>query len=427
MRLISTQTSIDKRDFLLAVGVALFALIVYLRVLAPDILYSDSGEFQTLAYTWGMTHTTGYPVYLILAHLVGLIPIGTLAWRINLFSALCAAYTLGAVYLITRHLSGRGGALLASVVLLISYTFWSQSVIAEVYTPATALIVTIFLILLHWHRQPQTRRWFLFLVGLLLALGLGIHMFLMLMAPAVFLFVGLGILFGEPAERHHWAHLLRLILGTVIGFTLFFLLFVLIDTRPTQTNIFTTSIYPARSAWGLSEADFASEPERFILSVTGRQWQGAMLPKDTDYQQVINSFFNDDLAREFAPATLVLALFGAIAALLQKRRMLAFIGAALLVAFAAGLVYFPGDKYIFYLPTYLMLAIFAGAGAGAVIALVRRFTPKAIPRVIPTLILTVVLIALCVAPFINTRWKSIQRGLSGFITEDYVYSGPETE
>ncbi len=422
MRIFFTQSSIDKRDFLLAAGVALFALIVFLRVLAPDVLYGDSGEFQTLAYTWGMTHTTGYPVYLILARIVGLLPMGTMAWRINLFSALCAACTSGGVYLITRHLTGRGGALLASLVLLVSYTFWSQSIIAEVYTPATALIVTIFLILLAWHRQPQQRRWLLVLVGFLLALGLGVHMFLMLMTPAVFLFVGLGVLFGAPAERGHWAHLLRLIAGTLLGFALFFLLFVFIDTRPTETNVFATSIYPARSAWNLSEADFTSEPERFILSVTGRQWQGAMLPSNIDYPQVIESFFNDDLAREFSPSTLALALIGVFATLLLHRRLLALIGAALLVAFAAGLVYFPGDKYIFYLPAYVMLAIFAGAGAGAEIMLLRYFTPKAIPRALPALILTLALIAVCVAPFITTRWKSVQRGLSGFITEDYVFS-----
>ena len=417
----SNQTVFDKRDLLLAIGIALFALVIYIRVLAPDILYSDSGEFQTLAYTWGMTHTTGYPVYLILARIIGLLPIGTMAWRINLFSALCAAYTLGGVYLITRHLSGRGGALLASLVLMISYTFWSQSIIAEVYTPATAFIVTVLLILLTWRRQPQKRHWLLFLAGFLLTLGLGVHMFLMLMAPTVFLFVGLGILFGAPEERGDWRHLLRLIAGTLVGFATFFLLFSFIDTRPTQTNIFTTSIYPARSAWGLQESDFDSEPKRFVLSVSGRQWQDAMLPQGENYQTVISSFLRVDLVREFATPTLLLALIGALALLLQKRRLFALIGVGLIVAFAAGLVYFPGDKYIFYLPAYLMLTIFAGAGAGAVIALVNHFLPRIIPRAVPAVILTVILIALCAAPFINIRWKSVQIGRSGFITDDYVY------
>src|SRR5690606_27074053 len=123
-----TNLSIDRRDLLLALGIAIFALIVYTRVLAPDILYGDSAEFQTLAYTWGTTHTTGYPVYLLLARIIGFVPVNTLAWRINFASAVAAAVTLGGVYLLTRQVTNRGGAFLASVVLLISYTFWSQSI-----------------------------------------------------------------------------------------------------------------------------------------------------------------------------------------------------------------------------------------------------------------------------------------------------------
>src|SRR5690349_15769447 len=95
---------LDRRDILLAILIALFGMVIYTRVLAPDVLYSDSAEFQTLAYTGGSTHPTGYPVYLLLARLVGFIPIGTLAWRISWFSALAAGVTLGGLYLLARHL-----------------------------------------------------------------------------------------------------------------------------------------------------------------------------------------------------------------------------------------------------------------------------------------------------------------------------------
>src|SRR5688572_7109946 len=111
----SHVSPLDRWDMLLAIAIALLGLVIYTRVLAPDVLYSDSAEFQTLAYTGGVTHPTGYPIYLALARLVGYIPIGTLAWRISWFSALAAGFTLGGVYLVTRHLSGRSGALLASL------------------------------------------------------------------------------------------------------------------------------------------------------------------------------------------------------------------------------------------------------------------------------------------------------------------------
>jgi len=120
---------LNRHDLNIALAVAIFELVVYTRVLAPDVLYSDSGEFQTPAYTWGTTHTTSYLVYLILARIMSLIPVNTPAWRINFASAFAGAITLGGVYLITRYYTQRGGALLASLVLLLFYTFWSQSII----------------------------------------------------------------------------------------------------------------------------------------------------------------------------------------------------------------------------------------------------------------------------------------------------------
>jgi hypothetical protein len=55
---------LEKKDYWVALILALVALAAYLRTLAPDVLYGDSAEFQTLAYTFGITHSTGYPTYL---------------------------------------------------------------------------------------------------------------------------------------------------------------------------------------------------------------------------------------------------------------------------------------------------------------------------------------------------------------------------
>ena len=419
--LTSHRFLLDRRDFLIALCIAVFALIVYTRVLAPDLLYGDSAEFQTLAYTWGTTHTTGYPVYLLLARVIGFIPVNTLAWRINFASAIAAAITLGGVYLLTRQVTNRGGALLTSAVLLVSYTFWSQSIIAEVYIPATAFVVVVLLVLLYWSGQPTKRRWWLFLAGFLMSFGLGVHLFLMLIAPSLLLYVLWGIVFGPSDERGHWRHLLVLVSGVVIGLAAFFLLFATIDTRPTPTSMFATAIYPSRETWGLQATDLDSVPERFWISVSGYQWRDRMLPDDVNYQQTLISFFEDELAREYALPTILLALIGILAVLVQRRRHFVLLGSALVVAVAAGLVYFPGDKYLFYLPAYLLMAVFAGAGVGVLITAITRILPSAIPRAIPALIITVVLVFVCVEPYMNSRWRSIEIGRSGFVREDYVF------
>jgi hypothetical protein len=146
-----------------------------------------------------------------------------------------------------------------------------------------------------------------------------------------------------------------------------------------------------------------------------------MLPKDENYGRTFRSFLERDLTREYATPTLLLALLGIVVAVWQNRRSFALLGAALVVASAAGLVYFPGDKYIFYLPAYLLIAVFAGIGAGALMSLVIRLVPPVVRPSVPTVIMTAMLIAICAAPFINPRWKAIQTSRSTFIVEDYVY------
>ena len=83
------------------------------------------------------------------------LPIRSPAWRISLLSAICAALTVGGVYLLTRYFTrSRVGAVLGGLALGISYTFWSQAVIAEVYTTGLAFLTGIMLLLFHWQSDP---------------------------------------------------------------------------------------------------------------------------------------------------------------------------------------------------------------------------------------------------------------------------------
>lgn len=417
----ATATRPNRRDGLIALVVGLLAILVYTLALAPDVLYSDSGEFQTLAYTWSTTHPTGYPVYLLLARIAGFVPFETLAWRINFFSALSAGVALGTIYLLARFFTGRDGALLASAVLLLSYTFWSQSIIAEVYTPAAALICVILLLLLLWREQPVKRRWLVFAAGLLLGAGLGVHLFLALVAPAVGIFVLWGLLFGGEGERGNWTYVARLALGWIAGVAIFYLLFAFMDARPTPTNFLTTGMISSRAAWNLSESDFDSAPERFLISVTGVQWRDAMLREDADYTEDWERFFDDYLPREFTPPVLALALWGAVVAFARHRRKFALVGGVLIVAFVAGLVYHPGDQYIFYLPAYLMIALLAGVGAGSLVIWLAHWLPAGVLRTVASVLLALALIGLSVTPLLPSRLQAMQTGESRFVTENYAY------
>ncbi len=400
---------IDRRDAFIALGVAAFALLIYTLALAPDVLYSDSAEFQTLAYTWGTSHPTGYPVYLLLARVVGVLPVETAAWRINFFSALCAAITLGAVYLISRHFARYGGALVSSAVLMVGYTFWSQSIIAEVYTPAAAFIAAAVLILLIWSELRKRR--LALAAGLLLGLGIGVHLSLLLIIPAALAFVFI--------RRRR--HIVPLLLGISAGAAAFFLLFVGMDTLPTPTSFYNTTFYPSRDAWGLTEADFESPVQRLWMSVSGYQWRDAMLRPDLDYGQEIGSFFNEYLPRELTTPALILGIIGLpLAGYIHPRKAL-LLAIGVVTVLAAALSYSPGDKYIFFLPAYVLFAPFIGVSVDWLAAWAGRILSFRTDRRVLEGAVILVLLAISIGPFFDSRWQAVQTGRSLFVTDRYPY------
>ena len=137
--------------------VFLGCLILYLSSLAPSVvtLFDDSLEFQLVTYQLGIAHPTGYPLYTLLGKLFTFLPIGNVAFRVNVMSAVFAAGTVSLVYLLivqlvqpsaasklsslAIHLGGVSGALL----LATSLVFWQQATIAEVYPLNTFFIVLL--------------------------------------------------------------------------------------------------------------------------------------------------------------------------------------------------------------------------------------------------------------------------------------------
>ena len=83
------------------VHLALFTgvLVVYLLTLAPGVLGGDAGEYQFVPYILSMAHPTGTPIYILLGKLWSSLPFGpSVAWRMNLLSAVSAALATVTVY-----------------------------------------------------------------------------------------------------------------------------------------------------------------------------------------------------------------------------------------------------------------------------------------------------------------------------------------
>ena len=171
--------------------IALAFLAAYARTLAPTVLPDDAGEMQVLDWALGLGHSIGYPLYLGVSHLLshGLILWGEPAYRMNLVSALFGALSLGLFYALTFSLCpGRTwartlGSAAAALVLGYSYTLWSVSIVAEMYTLQLLLSLTVFFFLSRWDRGEGNRS--LAAAGFVFGLMFGNHASTIALAPAL--------------------------------------------------------------------------------------------------------------------------------------------------------------------------------------------------------------------------------------------------
>jgi hypothetical protein len=217
--------------FLLLGSPAALLFLLYLATAAPGVLAADNGEFQLVAAQLGVAHPPGFPLYTMLAHLAGRLPLGPEpAYRVNLFSAVTTLVTLLLVSLSVYHLTRSYIAGATAVIALgSSTTFWAQATMANVRSLSALFMVLAIYILLQapFHQRLNGRThppwWtpgrFFFLTGLVLSLAITHHASLIFMGAifAVYLFwIGRACLWPPfaPPQWRHWAGLL---LGALCG------------------------------------------------------------------------------------------------------------------------------------------------------------------------------------------------------------------
>src|SRR5205823_10700661 len=133
-------------------------------------------------------HPTGYPLYMLLSHaFLKLFPFGSIAYRMNLLSAICGAGAVALIFLLMRRFThSRLAGLIATLMFAFSVTFWAQAVIAEVYAFHMLLSTTLLLCVLAWDRRGERR--LLGAAALLYGLCLCHHGLSVLLAPGLLFF-----------------------------------------------------------------------------------------------------------------------------------------------------------------------------------------------------------------------------------------------
>ncbi len=310
------------QHFLPPLLTTLCALFIYLLTLAPDLTWAnfgtDGGELITAAVTLGVPHPPGYPTYVLLGKLISFIPIGTVAYRFNIFSAVCMASAAGFVTAIVRQggnsEKSSSGAIAAGLCLAFAPLVWGQALITEVYGLNLLTVAILLWMLLEKRSSP--------LIGLLFGLSLTTHLTSMLLLPL--------ILILTPRSQWH-----KITIGLPFG-----LLPLL--TIPFLAQSGSPVIWGQPDTWQGWWWLISGSLYRFNL--LNADWQARLLP------------FSHTLLTQFTWLTLPLALISLRA---PRPTFLPLLLSALLYFFYA-LTYNTLDAIILLLPATLLLSILTG-------------------------------------------------------------------
>jgi len=163
-----------------------FLTALYIATLHPSVAGGDSGELTAAALTGGVPHPPGYPLFALLARFFATLPLEhSLAWRLNLLSALSMAAAGGLVCAVVQSWTRNAVAgLLAAALFGTNPMVWSHATGAEVFG-LNAMFVALALQLWSRVERSLSRR---DVYALLFASGLAMcnhHTFVFVGAPLV--------------------------------------------------------------------------------------------------------------------------------------------------------------------------------------------------------------------------------------------------
>lgn len=357
----------------------LSAFFFYVVNCAPAVMAGDSGELVVAAFHLGIPHPSGYPLYTLFAKIFTFVPLGNVAFRVNVMSSAAGALAvMFSLMLVTEILKANQSApvktsweldrqedestgimpfdfgkmfssVTAAVFLAASGSFWFHSVVSEVYTLNAVFAAMIFLTVLRAARQENstglpTRP--LCLAAFLAGLGLGNHHTLVLLLPALIVMIYPLII------KHTFYDNIRRLFLALSFFTLGFSVYMYLPLRaqveplinwgnPSNFGNFISVL--RRKGYGVGE--FARPLEIFIAEL-----------KSFDVLHEIGIFF------------VLAGIAGAYCIRKREPRLMwsiitAILCFSLFIILAAG--NYEGYTAVFkpfYIPAYLFYSLFGGAG-----------------------------------------------------------------
>lgn len=325
--------------------VATVAFWAYSRTLLPGVDLGDTGAFQAAAIWTETSSRESYPLYFALGEsFMRAVSPADPARGLNLFSSLCGALAAGLLTFVSAAITRTvlGGSV-AGLLLAFSYTFWSQAIIAEVYTLHLALVALCLGALAAYERHPTRARLAVFFAIYALSFGNHYSMVLLLVPCAVFLVQ------SHPRPRELFraptvAMALAIAATGALSYTGNFL--------ATWTAVDASPGWPDRAA-------------AFWFDVTKSDWRDAMVLGITETRLSDRlAMWWWDARQQFGIPGLLLAVTGAVVLWRQARRWAVLVLTSYAIAAAFALTYNVGDVHVFFLPAHFFTALAAGAAFG---------------------------------------------------------------
>ncbi len=319
------------------IAVFLAAAVLYVVTCAPGPLWQDSGMYQYRIWHNDLEGNLGlalsHPLYHIIGIAVKYIPLGEFAYRINLISAIAAAFTIANLFLLLRlWLKKNLPAIIAAVTLALSHTLWRHAVIAEDYTLYTALLLAELLMLLQYVKTKRIL--FLYLLGLFNGLAIANHLWAVIAFACYLTFLAVLLVQKQIRLRH---------LGVIAGLWV-------IGAAPYEYLIIKNIVQTGDFTATLTSALF------------GNQWRGDVLNMSLSAGLVKENLVF--LAYNF-PTPNFLLFFAGLYGLKKVSPGLGFknvLLALLVFFFAFAFRYTVPDRYAFFIPFYCLVSILIGVG-----------------------------------------------------------------
>jgi hypothetical protein len=328
--------------------VATLAFWAYTQTLLPGVDPGDTGGFQAAVLWPQVSARQAYPLYYNLARpfVLATAPMDP-ARALNLFSALWAAAAVGLLVFVCAAVSrSLAAGAIAGGLLAFSYTFWTQAVIAEVYTLHLALIALCCVLLCAYAAKPTVARLTIFFAVYAIAFGNHFSMILLIVPFAVFLLQSAP----APAGLFRPAVVMIALAAAVVG---------ALQYVPNFLSV--AGAFDAPAAW-------SDRAAAFWFDTTKQDWRDTMvfgIEASQAADRLAMWWF--DARQQFGIAGLALAVAGIVGLWRASRRWAVLVVAALAINTAFALTYNVGDSHVFFLPGHFMTAFLAGAGVAALV------------------------------------------------------------